>query len=112
MIKTTSEKLRYQARFSNGQNGAFSDTIKDKGGGGFGFRPHELLEAALARCINITIRMCADKYSIPLSKVTTTVRLNRSNPDEAVFEGEYREYGVRPKISNNLAKTRGMGIAL
>ena len=86
MIKTTSERLRYQARFTNGQDVSFSDTTKNKGGGESGFRPHELLEAAVANCMNMTLRMYADKHSIPLSEVSTTVKLDRSNPEEAVFE--------------------------
>jgi len=81
-----SERLRYQTRFTNGQDVSFSDTTKDKGGGECGFRPHELLEAALASCMNMTVRMYADKYSIPLSEASTMVTLDRSNPDEVVFE--------------------------
>lgn len=62
-----------------------ADTTSDKGGSGAGFRPNELLEAALASCINITIRMFAEKHTIPLTFVSTTVKLDRNYPDEAIF---------------------------
>ena len=86
MIKTTGEGLPYQTRFTNGQDAALADTTKDKGGNGSGFRPHELLEAALASCMNMAVRMHAEKLSIPITGVSTTVRLDRSNPDEVVFD--------------------------
>ena len=86
MIKTTSETMQYQTRFTNGQAVSFSDTTMDKGGSETGFRPHELLEAALATCMNMSLRMHAKKWSIPLTEVSTTVKLDRSNPDEVVFD--------------------------
>jgi len=61
-----------------------------------GFRPHELLEAALASCINISVRMEADEQGFPLEGVATEVELKRSI-DGAVFrysvefEGELSE---------------------
>lgn len=85
MIETTSADMRYQARFTNGTHSAVSDTTKDKGGSGSGFRPHDLLEAALASCINMTLRMYAAQHNIPLSGVTTRVTLDRTNPVETVF---------------------------
>lgn len=85
MIQANSENLPYLVSVTNGPNAFVSDTTTDKGGSGDGFRPHELLEAALASCMNMTIRMFAEKYSIPLHSVSTTVELDRSNPDETIF---------------------------
>jgi putative redox protein len=86
MIRTVSEQPPYKTRFTNGMDISFSDTTADKGGHGMGFRPHELLEAALASCLNMTLRMFAQEHSIPLSLVSTTVTLDRSRPDEVCFE--------------------------
>jgi putative redox protein len=72
--------------FSNGKTTSFSDTTLGKGGSGEGFRPHELLEAALASCMNMSLRMFAEKHSIPLASVITTVTLDRSSPNEVCFE--------------------------
>lgn len=86
MIKAIGRPPRYRTEFTNGKTTFFSDTAPDKGGSGEGFRPHELLEAALASCMNMTIRMFAEKHSIPVSSVVTTVTLDRSSPSEVCFE--------------------------
>ncbi len=48
MITAERQELRYQTRFSNGQQLALADTAKERGGNDSGFGPFELLEAALA----------------------------------------------------------------
>jgi len=85
MIKTTSEQPAYRTSFTNGQHVALSDATRDKGGNDSGFRPHELLEAALASCMNIWLRIFAEKHAIALVSVSTTVTLDRSKPDEVIF---------------------------
>jgi putative redox protein len=54
-------------------------------GKGAGFRPHELLESALASCTAITLRMIADQRGLNLSSVTVSVEVDRSNTEETVF---------------------------
>lgn len=88
MICATSELAKYLTRFSDGKHQSISDTTADKGGGYSGFRPHDLLEAALATCLNMTVRICADSHAIPLQGVTTKVSMDRSRPDEVVFRYE------------------------
>ena len=92
MISATSETQRYRTRFSNGVREEFADTTVDKGGCSAGFRPHELLEAALACCVNMTVRMYADRHAIPLDAVTTRVRLDRG-AEGAVFHTETELHG-------------------
>lgn len=67
-----------------------ADTTKDKGGTGLYIRPHELLEAALATCMNISIRIEAEKNNIKLDNVETTVILNRNNPTKTIFEYSFK----------------------
>ena len=86
MVTTHSEETRYRTRFTIDGHEAYADASKAKGGGGAGFGPHALLEASVACCINIWLRMYADKGGIPLSEVTTEVRLNRHTPRETIFE--------------------------
>ena len=86
MITCRNEKLKYQTSFSNGKHTAYADTTEDKGGASSGFRPHELLEAALASCLNMHLRMYADTHNISLDEVQTTVTLDRSLPNEVIFE--------------------------
>lgn len=88
MIRATSEAVRYLTRFSDGEHQGFADTTAEKGGQNSGFRPHGLLEAAVASCIDITLRMYAERHGIPLGPVSVAVTLDRSNPEEAVFRFE------------------------
>lgn len=85
MIISESDKHRYLTKFSDGTHEGLADTIPEKGGGGCGFRPHNLLEAALASCINMTVRMYADEHRLPLEQVTTKVSLNRRTEGVAHF---------------------------
>ncbi len=88
MIVSTSKAPPYKTMFSDGVHEAISDTTLDKGGGNSGFRPHDLLEAALASCVNMTVRMYADSRSMALAGVKTKVNLDRSDPQAAVFRYE------------------------
>jgi putative redox protein len=85
MIIASAEPQPYLTRFSNGKQTTNADTTPDKGGGGLGFRPHELLEAALATCMNMHLRMYASNHGIELGDVITTVSLDRNSQEEAVF---------------------------
>lgn len=85
MVTSSSYPDRYRTGFSNSEFNAFADTTRDKGGGGAGFRPHDLLEAALATCLNMEIRIFADRHDIPIEEVRTAVTLDRSLPDQSLF---------------------------
>lgn len=86
MITTQSHAEAYQTAFSNpeGVEGQ-ADAPRSKGGDGAGFGPHELLEAALATCLNMAVRMRAAKLGIPLDAVATSVELDRSRPESVTF---------------------------
>lgn len=86
MIWAKSESTNYLTTFTNGEQVAQSDTTPAKGGGNLGFRPHELLEAALAGCMNMTLRMAAEKHAIPLAGAVVTVSLDRGAPEGPTFE--------------------------
>ena len=93
MIIAGSAAPAYLTPFTDGEHDAVADTTKEKGGSGGGFWPHTLLEAALATCINITLRKYADKHAIPLSAASTKVKLDRSRPEEVVFGYEVELQG-------------------
>lgn len=86
MIKTESLDTQFQVRFTNGKQLSVADATPDKGGQGQGFRPHELLEAALATCMTMSLRMDAQKRGLPLAGLSVSVSLDRSRPDEPSFE--------------------------
>jgi putative redox protein len=93
MIIATSKEPAFLTSFTDGEHHTVSDTTKEKGGSGGGFRPHNLLEAALATCINIALRKYADQHALPLSAASTKVKLDRSRPGEAVFGYEVELQG-------------------
>jgi len=49
------------------------------------FRPHDLLEAAYASCLNIAAGMALDSMKLSFEKVTVQVGLDRSDETRAVF---------------------------
>ena len=70
-----------------------ADTIKLGRGGEQGLRPHELLEAAVAACMNIGVRLEAEALGLPPVEVWTTVRLDRSRPGIASYRFRCRIEG-------------------
>lgn len=86
VIRTESFPQAYRTRVMNDGHELASDAPLNKGGDGAGFGPHELLEAALAACINMAVRMHANQHSIPLRAVTTRVTLDRAKPGIVCFE--------------------------
>jgi putative redox protein len=94
MITTQSKEARYRVRFTDGKHQADADVLPIKGGCGAGFGPHELLEASLACCINMWIRMQADRLGIPVGPIVVNVSLKRDHPETAVFEYTVKLEGV------------------
>ena|ERR1019366_5209338 len=82
MIQSTSLDVPYQVKFTNGQCTAIADVPKEKGGEGQGFGPHELMEAALATCLTMTVQMHAKKHNIPLLRASVEVLIDRTRPPE------------------------------
>jgi putative redox protein len=88
MITARNGIPNYQTTFTDGIRSAISDTTLKSGGSDQGFHPHDLLEAAIATCMNMTVRIYAASNQIPLTGVVTRVTLDKSNPVEAVFRSE------------------------
>lgn len=97
MISTENELINYKTKFFNSKHIAYSDTTTEKGGSNSGFRPHELLEAALATCINMQIRIYAESHNLKLSKVKVMVKLNRNIIESSIFE-------YRIEVEGNLSE--------
>lgn len=86
MITVKNTNRNYTVCFSNGTIEAYSDTTPDKGGSGNGFRPHELLEASLACCLNIWLQKYANDNNIHIGNITAKVRVNRTDPEKTIME--------------------------
>ena len=85
MITAKSQDQNYRVEFTDGLHTGVADVKEDKGGGNSGFRPHDLLEAALATCLNMWLRMYADEHGLSVARIETTVSLDRSLTDQVVF---------------------------
>ncbi|MBS1190869.1 MAG: OsmC family protein [Rhodocyclaceae bacterium] len=85
MVTASMHGKPYQTVVSNGSKAIVVDTRKDGVGGYTGFKPHELLEGALAACTNLTIRITAEKLGIPIAGLNTVAELDSSNPDHTAF---------------------------
>ncbi|HEY2908979.1 MAG TPA: OsmC family protein [Gemmataceae bacterium] len=105
MIQATSLATPFQTSFTNGSHEAVADIPIEKGGAGSGFGPHELLEAALATCIAMTVRMSAAKHGIPLAGVQCEVRIDRTTPDSVILNYALEFDG--PLSEEQAAKLRG-----
>jgi len=85
MVKTKSCATPYRTTVTNGRAEIAVDTMKEGVGSDQGFRPHELLEAAVGACMSIGARLAADELGVGAVEVTTDVALDRAAPGRAVF---------------------------
>ena len=86
MIRASSLDKPYLTTFTNGSQSSVADVPLEKGGNGNGFGPHELLEAALATCLTMTVQMYAEKHQLPLTWAESVVRIDRSIPGAATLD--------------------------
>ena len=86
MIQARSLETSHQTSFSNGSHSATADVPVEKGGAGGGFGPHELLEAAFATCLTMTVRMYAAEHGFPLDGVGCEVRIDRTVPGSVALD--------------------------
>ncbi|MCL2321773.1 MAG: OsmC family protein [Oscillospiraceae bacterium] len=85
MIIAESNQDKYSTQVSNGTSSIIIDTMSDKGGSGDYFRPHDLLCAGYASCLNITVRMILEKMNLKYDKVITKVDIDRDKEDSTTF---------------------------
>ncbi|HNR65807.1 MAG TPA: OsmC family protein [Atribacterota bacterium] len=91
MVKCIATDKKYQCTIDlkSANYRLFLDTSKERGGLGDGISPHELLEAAAAACLNISIRIALDSLGIKADNVTVEVNLIRSVEGKSIFEYQY-----------------------
>lgn len=74
----------YRAEIRNGRHEIIADEPLNLGGGDTGPTPDELLEAALASCTAITLRMYANRKEWPVTGIHVAVYLERKE-DKTIF---------------------------
>lgn len=87
MINATSRPTPYQSELNSPTHTLLSDAPVVKGGGGAGFGAHQLLEASLASCMNMAVRMHADVHGYALRHVSTQVNVDW--PDDTTTRFSY-----------------------
>lgn len=85
MIVTRNEAEPYGVTFSDGKHTGLADAIAADGGREVGFKPFALLEASLATCTAMTIRMYADRHGWALPGLEVRVKLDQSRADAQVL---------------------------
>ena len=95
MIIAKSREEKFLTEISDGTHSASIDAPESHGGAGAGLSPFALLEASLASCLNITLRVYAQTHGIDLGPVETTVSVTRGQGDSTF------EYSV--KLPEDLA---------
>jgi putative redox protein len=85
MITATSEEERFRVRFTDGAHEGLVDAARADGGSEAGFKPNALIEAALASCIAITVRMYAERHGLALPGLATRAKLDLTQTDQPVL---------------------------
>lgn len=85
MVISNSKEENYCTEISNGNTFIFSDIAEEKGGKGQYLRPHDLLCAGFASCMNITTRMILERKNIKYEKIIVKVDLDRSDDTKTKF---------------------------
>ncbi len=86
----------YRVNLQNGRHTFFADEPKTAGGTETAPTPDELLEASLASCTAITLRMYADRKQWIVETIDVSVHLTREN-GKTVFT---KNIGVRGSLTN------------
>jgi putative redox protein len=77
MITSSIGKEQYRVTHSNGKHRFFADEPEEKGGKDTAPSPDELLEAALASCTLVTLRMYTDHKQWETGVINISVSLQR-----------------------------------
>ncbi len=106
MIVTRSEAEPYAVVFSDGKHTGLADAIAADGGREAGFKPFALLEAALATCTAMTIRMYADRHGWSLPGLEVRAKYDQSRADEPVlrYDIDFGESDLAPDMRERLLR--------
>lgn len=77
MTTASIASTHYRVKLQNGRHEFAADEPMDKGGTDTGPAPDEILEASLASCTAITLRMYADRKEWKVTEIDVTVSFER-----------------------------------
>lgn len=87
----------YRTEIRNGRHELTADEPLNLGGGDAGPTPDELLEAALASCTAITLRMYANRKEWPVTEINVAVSLERKE-DKTIFTRNIQVEGTLDEV--------------
>lgn len=73
---------KYETKIVSGKHQWIADEPEDLQGTDLGPNPNQLLASSLGACTAITIRMYADRKSMPLDEVTVELTIDKVSPDD------------------------------
>jgi putative redox protein len=79
MITVTGRPETSALQASNGRHVLLADAAPEDGGAGAGFKPSDLIEAALAGCVALTLRLYLARHGVETTKLKVTARLDVSD---------------------------------
>lgn len=79
MTTASIAQAHYRVALQSRKHAFYADEPEVQGGTDTAPAPDELLEAALASCTAITLRMYADRKQWPVTSINVTVQLNRAD---------------------------------
>jgi len=106
MIVTRNEVDPYAVTFSDGRHTGLADAIAADGGREAGFKPFALLEASLATCTAMTIRMYADRHGWALPGLEVRVKYDQSRSDAPVlrYDVDFGSADLAPDVRERLMR--------
>ena len=85
MTTASIAKEHYRLNLRNGNHEFYADEPKEVGGGDTAPAPDDLLEASLASCTAITLRMYADRKQWNVDSIEVSVSVERVGNNKTVF---------------------------
>jgi putative redox protein len=106
MITVTAKPGVSAVRVSDGRNELVADATVTDGGRGDGFKPHDLIEAALASCIALTLRSYLERHAVDTETLRVVAKLDLSAAGHSVQRYDFGIGGapLSPAIASALPR--------
>ena len=92
-------KGRYQQAVSAGQHQLIADEPASMGGGDAGPAPFDFIMSGLGACTSMTLRMYAERKSLPLTRVSVALRHDKIEVDGVMRDRISRDITLEGDLS-------------
>ncbi len=101
---------RYQQTIQTGAHWLIADEPADLGGNDAGPSPYDFLLAALGACTSMTLRMYAERKSLPLTRISVALRHEKIEVDGKQVDRIERNISLEGDLDDDV-RTRLLEIA-